>query len=477
MSVLKCINFAVLTPSRIGVYNEFKREYRLFLVKDIDRIFDDKLINLSGYRYKVAGFEQFPRLYSRKGRIIGVDKMFLELVATKQNATIQIDWYGDTWNSSINLKMLAGQLDIMLNTRHNGEASKVQKILKPVQTYDEHAWCALIPSPRQISYLRFLLTPFDGLLWVLLASSVAATTTIWQLYKRFHPRKDDVDSVGTLILGIFAFFFLQGISFRKNTPVLTLLLHIFSFVLAFLGNAYQSSLISLIHEQQFEPKISSIDEMMTKYDSFISDVIFDALKMESEMYRQMKTTSIAYDKFQLLNFKELAAKKTVLIFSCDYVEAALTHIFNLKHGQLEDSYYVLHEKLFASFEKLLTSAYSPFHKRLNEISSKVFESGIRQHWKVLLEAELTKKRIDDAMHVEEEKHLLNIKDMIGILTLCGICWLASLLVFSLEWMWNGFMTKTKLGEKLKRVFCGKPKKKPRKQQAFEMETVIFPYLE
>jgi hypothetical protein len=473
IEALKCVNVAIITSHGVGTLTRDKRAFGFF--KNFSRFFDDKLINLNGYRFRVAAFQQHPRLNLREGRFVGVDKMFLELVVEKLNATYTIEQYGSKLNSSLNNQMTSGKIDLLLNTRHNGVLQKVQKVLKPVQTFDQHAWCALIPAPKPISYLRFLLTPFDYLLWILLGSSVLLTTIIWQLYKAFHPQKDNVDSVGTFILGIVAFFFLQGISFRNNTPVLTLLLHIFSFILAFLGNAYQSSLISLIHEPMFEPKINSIDEMTAIYHKFTTEIIFNALKIESELHSKIKDMKItSYDEFLSLNFEELAADNTILIYGCDFIEAVFDGRKALKSGQIDDFYYVLPEKLFTSYETLLTGKLSKFNERLNEISLRVFESGIRQHWKVVLDAQYLKANFMRIAEVKE-RSLLMIKDMVGILKLCGICWLVSLIAFGLEVVWS-CLKKSKLGKKLATVCRGK-KKRGRKQQAFEMESVIYPYLE
>ena len=173
---LRCTKFVVVHGETIGYLNFLERKFYSTGKNgsEIDiNVFNEKLINLKGYRYKVAAFDQYPRLQHINGRFKGVDKMFLETIATKQNATFHIESYGE-FNSTLSYRMFTAKLDLMLNTRHNGDKMVVYKTLKPVQTYDENAWCALIPVPSKVSYLKFLLTPFDTYVWIFLFVSLVS---------------------------------------------------------------------------------------------------------------------------------------------------------------------------------------------------------------------------------------------------------------------------------------------------------------
>ena len=174
---MRCTKFVVVHGETIGYLNFLERKFYTNVENSSEisiNVFNEKLINLKGYRYKVAAFDQYPRLQLINGRFKGVDKMFLETIATKQNATFHIESYGSKLNSTLSYRMVTAKLDLLLNTRHNGDKLAVHKILKPVLTYDENAWCALIPVPSKVSYLKFLLTPFDTYVWIFLFVSLVS---------------------------------------------------------------------------------------------------------------------------------------------------------------------------------------------------------------------------------------------------------------------------------------------------------------
>jgi hypothetical protein len=153
--------------------------------------------------------------------------------------------------------------------------------------------------------------------------------------------------------------------------------------------------------------------MTTIYHKFTTDLIFNALKNESEVHakiKEMSMTITSYDEFPFLNFEELAASKNVLIFGCDYIEAALNAHIALKNGRFDNFYYVLYERLFTSYETLLTGRFSPFLDRFNELSQLVFESGMRMHWKIVLDAQYLKANFKRIVEVEKQS-LLMMKDM------------------------------------------------------------------
>jgi hypothetical protein len=336
----------------------------------------------------------------------------------------------------------------------------------------------LIPHPNQISFFTLLWTPFGIYMWIFLSSSVIFTVIIWKLYKIFHPKRDEIDSIGTVLFGIVAFFFSEGISYRKNTPILTLLLHILSFGFSIFGMLYQTSLVALIHQPKHESRIARVEEMVEKYENFTTDIIFSDLKKNIKLYDKINATVISYDDFFATKFHETALEQNVMIFSCDFIEAVISKLIPTRNGRLDDFYYVLPEKLFTTYEKLLSGQFSPFNDRFNEISLKVFESGVRQHWRNVLKVNHLKEVHKNSVEAEENV-LLRMDDLMKVLKLTGIFWLVSFVVFCMEFVWKFLMIKIKPSNDGRKNKNSRRRRVQRnkKPQAFEMESFYFPYLE
>lgn len=424
---------------------------------DVEVLFKSKVTNMNRYEYKVVAFDQYPRLNAIKGKLFGSDKLFLEIVAEMQNATFMIEKLAFLDQKSIR-NMMEGRTDLLLNTRHTGQSNNNREIYKTVNTYDENGWCSLIPFPHRKSYLTIILTPFDVYIWVSLFVLVSVSIVIWKLHRQ--PRAD----VNYFVFGIVANFFLQAIPFQRNHSTLTWMFQVYVFILLVLGNIYQSLLISLISSPHFEEKISTVDQMMGIYSSFKVDLIFNILKNESKSLREMDTSVTNYQHFYHLEFEELAANRTVLIFSCDFIEAIWKRSNFENQEKLKSSYYILPQKLYVNYENLLSGRFSPFNEHFNRMSLKIFESGIRKHWKVLLH-----KLRDEPMppkSLNDNEFLLKLKDLSGMFLLCGFCLLLASFVFLLEMFWHKKMRKSRIVRRIMRV---------ERQVIIRVESVIEPF--
>lgn len=83
-----------------------------------------------------------------------------------------------------------------------------------------------------------------------------------------------------------------------------------------------------------------------------------------------------------LNYQEIALNDTALIMLCDIAEYLLYAKKDRKQFQANalEYYYLMPDRMYSFFEKLLLSIDSPFYDELQRYSTIFFESGIRQYW-------------------------------------------------------------------------------------------------
>lgn len=130
---------------------------------DLEYIFPDKLRNLQGYEYKIVVGHMPPKLHCLDiENCINIDLILMQIVAERKNA-------------SINLKivdtvalLLSGNV---LHELHSADLTVItavkfmifvkQYLYKTVNTYDESAYCAVVPIPIRMSFLDFISVPFD----------------------------------------------------------------------------------------------------------------------------------------------------------------------------------------------------------------------------------------------------------------------------------------------------------------------------
>lgn len=370
---------------------------------DVDLIFPDRLANMNGYTFKTIATVQSPRMVHHEKDWKGPEKLFMEIVAKLQNASFWIR-QPNTVEGFFTL-MEKGVIDVLLNTQHFGGLVSMRKFYKPINTFDTNGFCALVPNPTRLSYLEFLLTPLDVYIWTFLVFSIATFAVVWKFYKRFYPSDRNLDSVGHFVLGMVAHFFLQTIPFRLNRPILVSVVQVFVFTMLIIGNAYQSLLISLISEPHYGKKIKTVDEMISRKYHFMVDMYAHAIMDESEIYSNMKTTKLEYNSLATdLSYEESAVRGVAFIVNCDFIEL----LNRTEKSKFNEFYFTLPQKFISTYEHILSSRYSPFNQILNNISLKIFETGIRQHWPILLNSSSNSLSRHD--HSNED-NMLKLEDL------------------------------------------------------------------
>lgn len=109
------------------------------------------------------------------------------------------------------------------------------------------------------------------------------------------------------------------------------------------------------------------------------------------------------------NHTILAAENKVLVMRCDMAHNLIySNNYNFNSSKPpSDSFYILPEKMLTMYENFMTARFSPFSERLEEISLQIFESGIKQHWKILLH-KLTNQFDLEVSYIVNEEYMLKM---------------------------------------------------------------------
>lgn len=397
--------------------------------------FPDRQKNLEGYVYKVALIEQYPRIRSKKRldgdyELGGVNIEIFSEIAKHQHASWEIEIMSDYKKGSkgsskdmeqFSLALVGGSADLTLNTAFNVPTLTYRSL---VNTYDTVAYCAVVPVPPRLSFLRFLLTPYDPLSWIALWMAVAASSLLW----RFSIAKSGVsNSTSFFVFGVIANFLGQAIPFKKTNRKQNLLLYLCILATFIMGNAYQSIILSLMSKSREGERFKTFDELLQSSLAFETDVNFKS-------YLETSQKSVDLGRFntewaRLENFGMWNKSVNAGIFRCDGLEFELNFLVD---RQTYDKFYLLPDKQMPMYESFMLSARSPFYPRLQRYYDWLFESGIRQHFDHLLEIKNENLLKSRNLFISNECYLLNLDDLSGIFLLWFAGNMIGLLIFLLE---------------------------------------------
>lgn len=419
----KLINSAVVHqpnsrgPIELMTYDLTKRRLQKHREgSDVDIIFPDRSRNLNGYQFKAISVH-----------IGGVNELFMKTAVKLQNASLSLKIVRVDLPDSTKqfFDMMVTQVDLSLS--HVKLIERISRLFKPVFTFESDGFCALVPIPQRISYLRYILTPFDQNIWICFLTSTGISFVIWKIYRKLT--KNVVDSAAYFIFGIIANFFLQDIPFHQNVPTLKALYQTFVFAMIVIGNIYQSLIISTITQPHYEPKFRVIDELFQGGFNFKVDSQIMATMSLSNVHQNIKWSMLEYSDLKPgSDYKKRAMNNTVYIIKCEIADLMMSQK-RIQQWNLNSYYYIVPERFYTVYETFMTARFSPFHQMWNNLSLYVFESGIRQHWRTILDKELLGSANQNPT---EEDDFLEFSDLKGVFIVLLCCLLVSFFVFMLE---------------------------------------------
>lgn len=418
------------SSTKMATWNCFTNETsRILPSDDIDLVFENIFQMFSNYDYKIVVKEQPPRLIKKNGKFIGQDVYFMELVAEKQNSTLT---YIELFDAAKTVNaMSSGTVDLILETSIFGNFKKEFNLFQMVNTFDVDGYCALIPIPSRNSFWKYLITPFDWIFWILLFFFVTSCALLWWMFKRCSAN-ESLSSPAMVLFGILANFLGQSITLHYTRWFHSMVIQLFVLAMLIFGNCYQSLLVSMLTISRNGTRITTIREMIESDYNFEWDSLAEVMLNDGGEDIFDLTKRFVLIEFYKFDFSKKFQNNTVIITRCDVINSAMysdNHKFN--SGNPSDFYYVLPEKLFVTFESLMTSLHGPFAKHLQDMSLQVFETGIKQYWATLLQKSSNVKNIVSEQ-IEKEEHLLKMGDLKFIFFILGFGLFVASAAFLLE---------------------------------------------
>lgn len=373
---LKILNVVIILSfdNRLSVYSYNPLApislYRIDKQANIDLMFPDKLKNLHGYNYKVICFNSPPRLRVKKQQIKSMELMFMNVVAEKMNARRTVSVIEGSRDEKISEAFFTGAADVCLNT---GMYSKSKKA-KIINTYDTDGFCVLVPIPAKNSQFDFIYKPFDLCSWIWILLSMTCCAIVWHFLQKLSTSNSS--SAGHFVFAFISNFLGQLIPFRAHHPMQKLIMQLSILMTFILGTAYQSIIVASFFDSRFGRKITTMEELIGGDYFFYADKIFTLQLNESEYYQRMSPRITIMEKIGF-DFKNLSSQNTAIILMCSLIDAFLDDTIEGYGRNAGTFYYKLDEKFNSFYLKFPLARYTFFSERLQEMSLRIFESGVK----------------------------------------------------------------------------------------------------
>lgn len=395
-------------------------------------IFQDKLADMNGYQYKTLLIRQYPRIAYKKKKLYGIDSAIFSEIAKHQNASMNLQeiHYKDPKKlGKMEYAMETRQADLTLNTFFLAPDVPYNRF---INTYDQNGFCALVPIPKRLSFLNYLLSPFDGWSWTfLIISSVACAFT----FKYLSLSTNNPNSVWYFMFYVVASFVGQSVTLREHRRIQKTLVQLVVLMTFIMGNAYQSLIIATMTTSRDGTRMKTFDEIFENTElKFEADVMFyDTLQQSGEYSSVLQRMKIVNP---FLSAKNLSLHNYAIIARCDLLEAFMRVGFTVDMAQY---YYLLPDKVLPFFEKFMLPVRSPFYKKLQTYHDLIFESGIRYYWHDKIDMKPLAERDRAQKYLDNEEYYLKLDDIYGIFYILLGGYAISLLVLIVEIFWHDFL--------------------------------------
>lgn len=453
------LSFKILNTVAIGkfdgtvqafTYNPFfTRKGRTFIKLELnftnaEEVFFDKLQDLNGYKYRTLFIENGARLIQQNGKLEVEEMVFMKTVAAKQNA--QIEAYDITGSNEELTRTLEEFVstelaDVCLLTSVSVH-TKNSRDLRTINTYDTDGFCAIVPHPEIKYHFDFLFKPFDLWSWILIFASMIASATVWRLSNRMSWIRSN--TAGYFIYGFVVNFIGQSIPFRQHRPIQKVILQLTILLTFILGTAYQSIVISSMTNLLYVHKIKTIEELINGDYSFYVSKLFVAHLDGSDYYQRMGPRVVKELDTMKLNYSHLASDNIAIVESCSLIDLVFyeLHVDKNFHYRTADFYYKLDEKFANFYLHVLAAPFTFFRQRLQELSLRLFENGIKNFWKSWRGDEMTLAK--QRNNFKNEGYMMTFDDLAPTFYLLAFGLILSSLTCLLEIFWHDCLSNLKL---------------------------------
>lgn len=438
------INITVIDPFKDKV--EIKGSIEV--LNPSDEFYYDRLKNLNGYAYRIVAYNLIGEVYiDRNDRIIGKFLPFTQMLAEKQNASINVHALTNT-----DLRHLTKLfLSIILKRQIDLSINKVVKSKngKKLLIYEENSFCAMIPLPPKVTFYRTtLIEPFDNATWIFFAITVTACVLVWRLFKG----RGAVESHWRLMFGMFALSLGQGVNFsRNNRTVLTIMLQFIVAMIYIICNGYSGVLTSfMIQPDEIHMPIKTFDQVFESDYNISVTSEFNWVMKDDPKYQAAKMR-ISMHTSGLWDFKQLSADKYVIQWSCEQIDYYMNH-YNSQFAA-SNYYYVLPDRILTQYHELEGGFLNPFMDKFQYYYDRAFEAGLPQIWKVLFELKLP-KLLKGSKDEKVEDNVLHFDEILPLFIILPIGFGIAFIVLLIEIFYHDFCHKISLNSCRQRMRKG-----------------------
>ena len=258
-------------------------------------------------------------------------------------------------------------------------------------------------------------------------ATVIACGVVWYILNYIW---GETDSALYFVFGMLVHFVGQGIPFKKSHKWQTILMQCCVLMMFIMGNAYQSLIISSMTWSRDGRRLKTFKELFESgAEMFVTYTCYQFLKNSNEfddVLSRMKAV-------EAIKMENLIGSNKALIARCDGLEYMMEVDDNFNLGS---HFYMLPDSMMFFYEQFALARGSPFYEKLQTMHNYVFESGIRQHWKYILEQEKSAEQSRNDFYLTNERYLLSLDDLYGVFYLLLGGYVISIFEFAIEHIWS-----------------------------------------
>jgi hypothetical protein len=413
---------------KILSHNPFFNQTQIFDKNEkFDKIFDDKLRDLNGYKYKILFLLQPHNFRYHNGTLSGSAFFILDTILKFQNASFVVQFNFDPFDKNFNESdFLKAYFSDEYDLHFASVLSRTIQKSEPVTFYLPLSHCITVPEKfTEKSFQYFLVSPFSLEIWLLILGSVLCSALMWGFiyYKKLSRSPD---SPSKFLFAIVGYFFGQDSPFQRLCLLQKFLIGIFLFGFFFLSNLYTSELVSLQSESKIVREISNLDDIkthnLTVRVGLGSFIYFNGSEKFSDFKKYLIHEPSPHNVYKAIENREGISAK------CSVLEA----MFSMKefYQYAADQYYMLDEKFHNNFEYYFYDRLNPYRHKLQHYIDMIFESGLTHYYRVTQEPTIPKIK-----ESKDQENLIGFDDLFLTFMFYLIGNLLAFFVFLIEIIW------------------------------------------
>lgn len=178
-------------------------------------------------------------------------------------------------------------------------------------------------------------------------------------------------------------------------------------------------------------RLKTFDELFQSDMTFLTDAIFRNFFINSGDVLQFRMQEIEKSFY----FSKIIGSNIAVIAECKALEQ---HYYFSSYFDLASYFYILPERIMKFHEKINLAFGSPFYDYLQLQHDRIFEAGLREHFRRLLVLPMIAQQNREIAYIANERYLLSLDDIDGVFILLLVGHGISLMIFVIEVVFNNF---------------------------------------